>query len=245
MSIIDSTENSYSITWEYKNAQADYELSQMEKDLNEICGDIPIQYRTDEFGAFETIENWNEMKEVTSNIFDKWIAEKQELPDSISTVLHQMVTAMFSSKEQMNYWARDLKFFHYLYGGNLSRTTPFEGVKYYTNPFIKKVMPGTQKVTVLAVDEESYIAKILVNSGIEGDAAKALMIDFAKQNMDALGIKDESEIKEEDVPHFSVKEKIECIYDIDTGYILKGTYIRLTELNDDYKRTTYEYKIKK
>lgn len=244
MTIIDSTENSYSVKWEYENYKIDYELEQLEKDLMEICGAIPIQYKTNELGAFETIENWEAMKNIADEAFTKWISEKEGLPDSISVGLKNMMLAMFESEQQMNYWARDLRFFHYLYGANLSRTVPFEGVKLYTNPFIKKTMEGTQKIEVAAVDEANWIAQIKVKSGIDGDKAKELMIDFMKQNMKSLGIKDENEIKMEDIPNYSVSEEIDCIYDIETGYILKGTYSKLTKLNDDYKLTTYEYKLK-
>lgn len=244
MTITDSTNNNYSVKWEYENYKIDYELEQFEKDLMEICEDIPIHYRTDELGAFETIENWEAMKNIADKAFTKWISDKEDLPDSISVGLKNMMLSMFESEQQMNYWARDIKFFHYLYGANLSRTVPFEGIKLYTNPFIKKTMEGTQRVEVIAVDEENWIAQIKVKSGIDGDKAKSLMIDFMKQNMESLGIKDESEIKMEDIPNYSVAEEIDCIYDIETGYILKGSYSKLTKLNDDYKLTTYEYKLK-
>lgn len=244
MTIIDSTDNSYSVKWEYENYKIDYELEQYEKDLMEICEDIPIQYRTDELGAFETIENWEAMKSNAEKAVTDWISKKEDLPDSISIGLKNMMLSMFESEQQVNYWARDLKFFHYLYGASLSRTVPFEGVKLYTNPFIKKAMEGTQRVEVIAVDEENWIAQIKVKSGIDGGKAKELMIDFMKQNMESLGIKDESEIKKEEIPNYSVTEEIDCIYDIETGYILKGSYSKLTKLNDDYKLTTYEYKLK-
>ncbi len=244
MTIVDSTSNSYSVKWEYKNYKPDYELEPIEKDFMEICGDIPIQYTTDEFGVFKTIENWEEIKNIADQAFTKFISEKKDLPDSISVAMKNMMTAMFQSEQQMNYWAKDLKFFHYLYGANLSRVNAFEGVKLYTNPFIKKTMPGTQKVEVITVDEENWIAQIKAESGIDGDKAKELMINFMMQNMESMGIKDESEIKKEDIPNYSVKEEIDCIYDIETGYILKGSYSKLTTLNDDYKLTTYNYKLK-
>lgn len=244
MTIIDSTENKYIVKWEYSNYKTDYEMKPIEKDLMEICGDIPIQYRTDEMGTFETIENWKEMKNIANEVFSKWISKKEEFPDSLKIGFQNMLSSMFETEEQVNHWARDLKFFHYLYGVNFNRTVPFEGVKFYTNPFIKKAMPGTQRVEVVTVDEINWIAKIKVESGISGNKTKELMIDFAKQNMENLGIKDESKIKEEDIPEFSVKENLSCIYDIDSGYILKGVYSKLTKLNDDYKLTTYNYKLK-
>lgn len=245
MSIIDSTSSNYKVEWEYSNYNRDYEMSQFEKDLMEICGDIPVQFITNEFGGFESIENWEVMGRIADESFDKWLSDKKELPDSISSKIKTMVTSLFSSQEQVNFFARDLKFFHYLYGANLDRNKPYEGIKYYSNPFLQIAMPGKEKVTVQTVDEQNWIAKIKVTSGISGKEAKSLMVDFTKKNMDKLGITDESEIKLEDMPEFSAREELEIIYDIETGYILKGKYNKLTRLNSDYKNTTYKFNLKK
>lgn len=246
MTIVDSTANHYIVKWEYENAKANYELEEFEKDLLEVCADIPVQYKTDELGGFQTIENWKEMKEVANGAFEKLITKKgAALPDSIRFGIQNMLMGMFESEAQVNFWARDLRFFHYLYGKNLQRNAPIQGMKYYTNPFIKTIMEGSETIKVLAVDEENWIAKVKVESGIAGEEAKALMIDFAKNNMEKLGLKDESEIDENDIPEYGVKEEMNYIYDMDMGYILKGSYTKLTTLNQDYKRTTYEYRLKK
>lgn len=244
MTIADSTKDSYSILWEYQNYKFDYELEPIQKDLMEICRDIPILYKTDELGAFQAIENWEVMKNFANEAFTKFLSAKKDLPDSARIKLKNMLLGMFESQQQVNYWAKDLKFFHYLYGVNLSRTIPFEGVKGYSNPFIKTIMPGSQRIEVIAVDEKNWIAQIKVTSGIDGDKAKNLMLDFMKQNMERLGIKDESEIKEEDLPNYSITEEHDYIYDILTGYILKGSYSKLTKIDTDYKLTTYEYQLK-
>jgi len=220
MTVLDSTENSYSVEWKYKNQKHDYEMEQFEKDMMEICKDLPTQFRTDEFGRFETIENWTTMRDFANEAVTKY-ADSKELPDSIKTPIKNMVLSMFESEQQMNHWARDIKFFHYLYGASLSIDTPFEGIKPYTNPFLKSTMPGTQRIEVTAIDEENWVAQIKVKSGLDGERAKDLMIDFLKNNMENLGIKDESEIKREELPSFSVKEELDCIYDIVSGYILK------------------------
>ena len=244
MTILDSSATNYRVKWQYDNHEIDYEMEAMEKEILEICGNIPVEYRTNELGAFETIVNWEEMKTKIDEAFTT-VINKEALPDSIKLGLTNMITSMFSSEAQVNFWARDLNFFHYLYGASLHRTQPFEGVKNYTNPFIKTTMPGTQRVEVVAVDEENWIAKIKVTSGIDGDQAKALMIDFVKKNMKELGIENEEEIKEEELPNYSVEETMNYIYNIETGYILKGFYSKMTRVNEDYKRTSYNYKIKK
>lgn len=245
MSIIDSTSNNYKVKWEYSNYERDYKLDQFEKDLYEVCSKIPVLFITNEYGSFESVENWEVMSKVAGDAFNKWLIQKPELPDSTAAKMKEMLNSMFSNQKQVNFLARDLKFFHYLYGINLDRESPYEGVKYYSNPFLKTVMPGREKVIVQAIDEQNWIAKVKVISGIGGKEAKALMLDFMKKNMRELGLTDESEINSDDIPEFSTSEELEIIYNIETGYILKGKYQKITKLDSDYKNTTYDFKLKK
>jgi hypothetical protein len=243
MAIVDSTANNYFIEWTYDNYQMDYELQAYEKELMEIMERVPIRYRTNAFGRFETIENWELMKSKAENAFTSWLEQKENIPDSLGLALKKMTGALFESEAQMKYWARDIRFFHYLYGANLYRNKPMKGTKYYTNPYIKKNMPGTETVEVLSVDEDNWVAEIMVNSGIEGEASRALMYDFILNNMESFGITDKSEVKKKDIPGFTVRESLHCIYHIPTGVIIKGQYSKRTELDKDYKKTTYTYEL--
>ena len=243
MSVIDSTAENYVIEWNYSNYRINYDLQPYEQELMQIIEEVPIRYRTNALGRFEGIDNWQLMKSKAESAFSTWMDQQENVPDSIATALKQMTNAMFENEEQIKFWARDIRFFHYLYGANLYRDRPLQGTKYYTNPYIRKNMPGEEKVEVLNVDEENWTAEIKVVSGIEGDASRALMYDFILNNMDNFGITDKSEVKATDIPGFAVKETLHCIYHIPTGVILKGKYIKRTELETDYKETTYTYEL--
>lgn len=243
MTVLDSTADHYILQWTYDNYQLNYTMQPYEKELLEIMQNIPIQYRTNAFGKFENILNWELMSANAEKAFDLWLTQKESIPDSISTPLKQMTMALFESEAQMKYWARDLRFFHYLYGANLYRDRPMKGTKFYTNPFIKKNMPGNETVEVVAVDEENWIAEINVQSGIDGEASRELVYDFLLNNMENFGITDKSEIKKEEIPGFTVTEKLNCIYHIPSGVIIKGEYSKRTEVGQDYKDTTYTFEL--
>ncbi len=245
VNIVDSTENQYLIEWRYANEQSNRKVSELEKELLKLCQDIPIRFSTDEFGSFKRIDNWEEMKEILETAVGSWLTDKKELPDSVKVNFQNMMEGLFQTSAQASYWANDIRFFHALYGINLPRKEPLTGIKLYTNPFIKETMPGYQRIKVVAVDEENYIARIKMESGIDGAEAKKLMIDFVEKNFEKLGLQSKDEINPEDIPEFSTTEEINCVYEITTGYILKGTYVKLVKVDDDYKRTTYEYKLRK
>lgn len=244
MTVLDSTAESYQIRWDYSDMQMDYIMDEIERELVKLSAKIPTYYRTDEFGTFESLENWEDMIGIVDTVFSKFIAEQgKDLPDSVNVMMKNMMMGMFQSEEQANYWAQDINQFHYLYGANLSRTVPYEGQKLYTNPFVKTMMPGTQKISVVAIDEENSIAHIKVESGITGEATRQLMYDFIANNLESFNLTKE-ELKMEDIPAFTVSEELNCIYHIDSGYILRGNFTKLTTLNDDYKRRTMEYEMK-
>lgn len=244
MEVIDSTENNFLVRWTYDNYKLNYELAPFEKEIMEVCENIPIEFTTDEFGRFKTIANWKEMKHVAERAFSNWLSSHEALPDSISRKIKLMVTSLFVSEEQMKYWARDIRFFHYLYGANLYRNKPMQGVKNYTNPLLRNQMPGTERIEVVLVDEENMIAQINVESGISGEASRQLMYDFILANKELYGIRSDNDVKKKDIPAFEVQEKLICLYDIETGYILSGAYSKKTLLKNDYKLTTYEYRLK-
>ncbi|MEO1516412.1 MAG: hypothetical protein AAFV95_15415 [Bacteroidota bacterium] len=244
MSILDSTENSYMLQWEYGNYEMNYEMTPLEKNILELCAEFPVVYETDELGTFQGLTNWKEMKQVAKGIVGKYLESKRDsLPDSLAVKVERMVLGLFESENQMSYWAKDLHFFHYLYGATLSRTVPFEGVKYYTNPFIQQQMPGIQRIEVLDIDEETWTARIKVTSGIGGDQAKALMYDYLINNLEKLGLEAE-EVTKEKLPGLSVQEELYCTYDILSGYILEGSYSKRVKSEEDFKNVKYTYKLR-
>jgi len=245
---VDSTENNYTIKWGYDNHESSTEYEDYEEEVLGKMDNIPTIFSTDEFGSYEKILNSLEMKKALNDSYSEWQKNNQEQTDSIKEYMQYMITTLnsvFDSDSQLKFWSKELRIFHFLYGKSIKRNTINEGISFYTNPFIQTIMPGEQQLKVVAVDEKNWIAKINVKSGISGDKAKKLMIDFVKKNLDRFGISNEEEIKENELPNYSVSEEYDFVYDIDTGYILKLNYSKLTKVNDDSKLTTYEFKMRR
>lgn len=244
ISVIDSTADNYLVRWSSSNVKTDYELEESEKIMMDLCADIPLTIKTGALGNFEGIEDWEGMADMFDEVMNRWLETKEEYPDTLVNYLKNFASSIMGSQEQANYWSREPRIFYQFYGVPISRTEEMEGVKFYTNPFLKTQMEGYQIVKLTDLDLENYIAVISSNSGIEGDKAKALMLDFFKQNSEQLGIESPEEISIEDMPEFSVEEETSFLFHIPTGHIGTVFHSRMVRLREDSKRTTYSFQLK-
>lgn len=78
--IIDSTENSYTIEWFYKNYSIDTENELVIK-LTSIANDISVKIKTDEFGAFIEVINWEEVRDYLTKITETLKNELKGVPN--------------------------------------------------------------------------------------------------------------------------------------------------------------------
>jgi len=244
MVILDSTANTYTVQWKYANYEVEPALNPQEREFYDICEQIPVVYQTDAYGRFQAIINWKEMQQTALQAINQRFAGERDTPDSPKQFVTKLVTSLFQSQPQASYWANDIRFFHHLYGVNLYQDKPNLGVRYFTNPLVDIQIAGEQKVTVESVDEEQWIAHLKSVSGIEGEAARSLMYDFLLRNKEKFNIQDEEEIVREDIPALTIKEELDCVYHIPTGYIIQGRNAKRTEMAGQYKQTTYSYQLK-
>lgn len=241
MTVLDSTADNYEIQWAYSNGRTDYKQNDIEKQSMEINQQLPSIIRTDEFGTFETIANWKEMQVVYDSLITEWL-EQPIFSDTIKTQLRKTFNGMFESEAQVNFWASEIRIFLSSYGYSYDRINPQEYVKYYSNAFIDKRMPGTEKFTVVEVDEEIGIAKMEILAGLENEKVKLLMLDYISQNLDKFGLKSTDKLSLEDMPTFEVTEKIEFTYHLYSGYILDFSSIKTVkaDLDTTIKKLQFE-----
>ena len=68
--IIDSTANSYSIEWFYKNYSINTE-NELVRKLTSIADDISVKIKTDEYGAFLEVIKWKEVRDYLEKVPEK------------------------------------------------------------------------------------------------------------------------------------------------------------------------------
>jgi len=96
--IIDSTENSYTIEWFYKNYSIDTE-NELVRKLTSIANDISVKIKTDEFGAFIEIVNWEEVRDYLTKVTENLKDELKDVPNFEKIIANVM--SIYSTKESI------------------------------------------------------------------------------------------------------------------------------------------------
>lgn len=115
VSVIDSTKNSYTVRWAYKNFKTDAENPFVQK-LVTASEDIAVAIKLDELGVIQSVENWEEVRDYMANAIDTLATEFPQIPE-VEKMLEQ-VKAMYSSKAAIEAAAiKDVHQFHSFHGG--------------------------------------------------------------------------------------------------------------------------------
>ena len=117
ITVIDSTENSYTIEWYYKNYTTNAQDPVSQKILS-LAQDMKVIIQTDELGSFQMVINWEEIRNYMADAINKLKAEFESIPN-IDKAFDQVIST-FSSKEAIE--ASTINEIHQYYA--------FHGVKY-------------------------------------------------------------------------------------------------------------------
>jgi len=98
ITIVDSTENSYTIDWFYHDyeVQSDNEITKL---LFSIAEDMTCTIKTDELGEFKEVVNWEEMRDYILKGTNLIKQEMEHLPDFDKLVTQ--IENMYSTKESI------------------------------------------------------------------------------------------------------------------------------------------------
>jgi len=101
ITVIDSSANSYTFQWDYKNFTFQTENEMMKKILP-ICQLSKVVVKTDELGSFVEVVNWEQIKDDINKLGVSKKKEYKKLPN-INKVLDQIIES-FSIKEILQFY---------------------------------------------------------------------------------------------------------------------------------------------
>jgi hypothetical protein len=131
--IIDSTKNSYTIEWLYKNYSIDTE-NELVRKLTSIANDISVKIKTDEYGAFVEIVNWEEVRDYLEKVTEKLKVELKDVPNYKKIIANVM--SIYSTKESIEANAiKDALQFYQFHGVKYNLGEELEGVLETSNNF--------------------------------------------------------------------------------------------------------------
>ena len=131
--IIDSTANSYTIEWFYKNYSIDTE-NELVRKLTSIANDISVKIKTDEYGAFVEIVNWEEVRDYLEKVTEKLKVELKDVPNYKKIIANVM--SIYSTKESIEANAiKDALQFYQFHGVKYNLGEELEGILETSNNF--------------------------------------------------------------------------------------------------------------
>jgi hypothetical protein len=130
MLILDSTETSYDVQWTYRDMdfemdQKDSIVSAITKKLMNLTGGSVVEFRTDEFGAFQEVTNWEQIRDyylVAQDSMEAFFGNVPAINDFVSNIMKVYLSK--SSIESNS--IRDVRQFLNFHGGEYKLNEPIQ-----------------------------------------------------------------------------------------------------------------------
>jgi len=241
--VLDSTDSFYILQWRCANFVLPEEVDPGEKLISTFFERLPVIYRTNELGQFEEILNWETWRDSTQAFYTEYMTPFSGIPDSLQQNMVSFMGSLFETQDQVEYWMKEIRLWHQFFGKRYPLDRVLEGSRYYTNPYLSRPMEGFALTQVKAINDTLATSTVEMLSGIEGERAQQLMLNFVKESATELGIEDPESLTLHDMPRFQVTEHVESETSLLTGIPIKGSYIKHTEMEADYKITELQWEL--
>lgn len=193
--VIDSTEDSYTIKWSYENDLGNtYQIPEKLLDRFSKYKLTEIEYKTSEVGVLLEILNWREVGEAMSNMIDDIVEvlgqEDVSKKEALKTSM-QPLKNIYSSKQGVEQLVlKELQYFHFPMGVEFDVTEPFYYDEELPNFFGGKPIKAKARLNFESVDfgEGFCVFKQEMNLDPE-DTKEVLGQVFKQMNLDEAKIK--------------------------------------------------------
>jgi hypothetical protein len=98
LKVIDSTQNSYTTEWYYKNFKIDTE-NELVKKLTSLSNDISVLIKTDELGSFIEVVNWESVRDYLNKVSEELKKELKDVPNSEQII--DNIKNIYSTKQSV------------------------------------------------------------------------------------------------------------------------------------------------
>lgn len=192
--VLDSTESDYKIQWSFKNNL----INTYKENLNKIYEDknaineivekydvTKVIYKTDEYGEFIEITNWQEISDFMSKMLKELEKSIQiRKPDKVNEVKKAIapLAKIYSSKdgiEQLILY--ELQYFHFPFGSEYDVNNPFEYEQELPNLVGGEPIKGNAKLSIEEVNLDEFYCVLKEEVVIDPDDTKRQVIMLLKK----------------------------------------------------------------
>jgi len=223
ITILDSTANSYTIEWKYKN----YEIKDDNELIERLSKDIKVTkaiFKTDELGSFQELVNWKEISEEIKRLISLVEQEYKNIPNMDK--LFQQMTTMYSSKESIeNNAINEIQQFYSFHGGKYKigediHTNIKIPSNYGGEPFDSEVEIWLDEINP---DDENYILRM--TQDVDSVQLLNATYDYLSKLSSTMGTEP---LKKDDLP--AIKHQILTASRIhSTGWVVYSIIDKVTE----------------
>ncbi|HLP55221.1 MAG TPA: hypothetical protein VK151_09335 [Fluviicola sp.] len=156
LKVTDSTATSYEFEMEYTNYVPDAEAQQFIRKMAELQNNLPIRYRTNELGQFDTILNLEELQQQLIGKLELCVTYIEEEEDEMKEIYKMVISNMSEQFKQLEsieaLFLTDILMIHGFYGLEMQQGKPLDiELNYPTIGDI--VLTGTGKVNLNAINK--------------------------------------------------------------------------------------------
>lgn len=231
-SVIDSTEHSYTISWEYElDIVGAYNVPNEYLESFSKIKELEIIYKTTEFGDFTEIVNWKEIGLLMNGLFDEMIdligKDHPEKLDDVKSFLRP-IKQLFSSKQGVEQLVmKELQYFHYLMGNEYDLAEPMLFEQEIPNLFEGEPIIGQGKLWLEEVDLEKAYCIVHEEVTLDPEDTKKLILQMLKK----FDLNSEDFEKALKTAVFEIKDNNNFEYFYDPGIPIKIEAIREIQID--------------
>lgn len=178
ITIKDSTANTYTIEWFYKNYEVESD-NPIVKKLIKIADDLPVLIKTDEFGAVKEVLNWEEVSSYIQKATKVLKKELKKVPNRDEIIAQVMGTYM--SKESIESNAiKDIIQFYTFHGGAYQLGEKVSGKMQLSNNFGGAPFDSDVTVSLDEIDEETGTSVIRMYQEVNSEQLTDATYEYLK-----------------------------------------------------------------
>mgnify|MGYP005990839601 CR=1 FL=1 len=230
--VIDSTANSYVISWKYENDLGNtFKLPKKLTNKFSKYKFTEIKYKTSELGEFQEILNWKEVSELMSKMIDDVVIVLSKGDEKTKNALKKSMDAfkqLYSSKEAVEQLVlKELQYFHFPLGYEFNTKEVFSYDDEFPNLFGGPPLKAKAKLLFDSVNKDDGFC--IMKQNIDVDPTDAL--GFLKLVFKKLKIADKKFDKALKNATFNIKDRNVYEYYYNPGIPHKIETLRETTFN--------------
>lgn len=239
--VIDSTENSYTINWSYENDLGDtYKIPEelLERFLKYKLTEI--KYKTSAVGEFLEILNWKEVGEIMNNMFDDMVevlGENERHKGDALKLAMQPLKQVYSSQQGIEQLIlKELQYFHFPMGLEYDIAKPLVYDEELPNMFGGEPIKAKSRLYFEDVDFEKGFCIFRQEMRLNPEDTKALLTQFFTQMK--LNDKEMDEALETAVFEINDTNTFEYYYNPGIPHRIETVRESITDINKEKGRRT-------